>query len=109
MKRLIAAAVLATSAMAFVAVPAGAGEITGNGRLTPIKAQQTEEAPAGPANSACSFSGLNDGEDGRTQTWGGALLSETGGGQDVAAGAQAGVLQEFGPGNNCRGGVFHEE
>ena len=109
MKRILMALVIATAATLLAAGPAAAGEITGNGKLTPIKSQQTEDAPAGPANSACAFSGLNDGEDGRTQTWGGALLGETGGGQDVAAAARSGELQMCGPGSSCRGGEFPEE
>ena len=48
------------------ATGAHAGEITGNGKDTPIR--------SGVASSACAFSGLNDFEDpeftGRTQNWG---------------------------------------
>jgi len=45
--------------------PALAGETTGNGGETPIKSQQSfPDAPAGPANSFCAFSGLNDVPDG---------------------------------------------
>lgn len=84
--------------------PAFAGELTGGGpdgqRPTPIVDYV--------ANSVCAFSGLEDGDGtgvgpGVTQTWGGSLLSETNGGQDIAAAAQAGILQSFGPGQNCRG------
>ena len=109
MRRIITATVLVAVTMLLIAGPAAAGEITGNGKQTPIKAWQTEEAPAGPANSACAFSGLNDGDDGRTQTWGGALLSETDGGRDVAFAARNKILQSFGPGSACRGGEFPDE
>ena len=79
---------------------ASAGEITGNGKPTPIKAQQSPTSPAGPANSICSFSGLNDtpvpGDpfEGRVQNWGSLVkvLGPMGGG----------------PGTACRGGNFEE-
>lgn len=101
--KLLASAGIVTAAFALGA-PAFAGEVTGGGpegqKPTPIQTYQ--------AGSICSFSGLEDGDGtgvgpGVTQTWGGALLSETDGGQDVAAAARAGVLQAFGPGSNCRG------
>jgi hypothetical protein len=92
---------------------ASAGEITGNGKPTPIKSRQTAENPAGPANSACAFSGYNDGfadgsEPFRTQSFGTDGPSKVGG-QGVKAFATSGMLQEMGPGTACRGGVFFEE
>ena len=59
-------AVCAAGVFALSATSAHAGEITGNGKDTPIR--------DGVASSSCAFSGLNDGEDpeftGRTQNWG---------------------------------------
>lgn len=101
--RLLASAGCFTITLAFGS-PALAGEITGGGpdgqKPTPVMDYV--------AGSICAFSGLEDGDGtgvgpGTTQTWGGALLSATGGGTDVAAAARAGVLQSFGPGQNCRG------
>ena len=71
-----------------------AGEITGNGKQTPIK--------FGQANSICAFSGLNDdpagldpdnGPPGRVQSWG----------QDVKANGPMGGV----PGMACRGNQSH--
>jgi len=65
------------TAMIVASLGAGAalaGEVTGNGDLTPIGAPADDEPPH--ASSICSFSGLNDGEPppGRTaahvQSWG---------------------------------------
>ena len=91
-----------------------AGEITGNGKETPIKSQQecdfgTGEcpAPAGPANSFCAFSGLNDdpAEDGnRTQSWGTGVSGEAKGAGGVSEFAKAGFIKAAGPGTECRGG-----
>ena len=63
MTRLFAVVAILAGSFA-LASPAIAGEITGNGKQTPIKAQQSAEAPAGPAQSICAFSGLNDVPDG---------------------------------------------
>lgn len=113
-KSLVAAALCAAMVVGVGAGSAFAGELTGNGKETPIKSQQdcdfeTGEcpAPAGPANSICAFSGLNDDpeEDGnRTQSWGtGAseAAQEFGG---VSEFAQSGFIKAFGPGTECRGG-----
>jgi hypothetical protein len=66
MKRGRTIAVLVSGMLALSATGAYAGEITGNGKDTPIR--------SGVASSACAFSGLNDFEDpeftGRTQNWG---------------------------------------
>jgi hypothetical protein len=102
--KLLISAGIVTGTLAFGA-PALAGEVTGGGpdgqKSTPI---QRYEA----GGSECAFSGLEDGDGsgvgpGVTQTWGGALLSETDGGRDVAFAAREGILQSFGPGQNCRG------
>lgn len=57
---------LGAAAILALGVPALAGEITGNGKSTPIR--------SGVASSECAFSGFNDtpGEDGfgRTQSYG---------------------------------------
>lgn len=69
MKRGRTIAVLVSGMLALNATGAYAGEITGNGKDTPIR--------SGVASSACAFSGLNDFEPpedpdftGRTQNWG---------------------------------------
>jgi hypothetical protein len=68
------------------------------GGKTPIKALQSEETPAGPANSICAFSGLNDviedAEPTQTQSYGTFLVEF---GKDF-------VDTEIGPpGVNCKG------
>ena len=108
--KLVTAAALVAVTLS-VSSPAGAGEITGNGRETPIKSEQSfPDAPAGPANSLCAFSGLNDdpSEDGhRTQSWGTAVadFKELAGGGagfgSIVSGMQG--PGEFGPGTQCRG------
>lgn len=107
-KLIVCAGLLAASMS--LAAPAHAGEITGNGKETPIKSQQSfPDAPAGPASSACAFSGLNDdpSEDGnRTQSWGTGVAGfvEVVGGRTIGAiiSDQQGP-GEFGPGTQCRG------
>jgi len=86
-KLLISAGVV-TATLA-LGTPAFAGEITGGGpngqTPTPIEGRV--------AGSECAFSGLEDGDG-------------TGVGPgvtDVAFAAQNGILQGFGPGQNCRG------
>ena len=113
MKRIVFVVMVAVFAFGGAAAPAMAGEITGNGKVTPIKAQQTEENPAGPANSACAFSGYNDGyADGseplRTQSFGTDGPSQAGG-EGVKFFATSGLIKEIGPGAACRGGQFFEE
>ena len=73
MRRIIAVAACTVAVMGLGASSAFAGEVTGNGKDTPIGAAP-ENAPH--ASSICSFSGRNDGEPplGRTaehvQSWG---------------------------------------
>lgn len=114
MRRMIVAVALCVAmVVGFGASAAFAGEITGNGKQTPIKSQQQCDfetgvcpAPAGPANSFCAFSGLNDdpAEDGnRTQSWGtGVREAARGGG--VSEFAKSGFIKAVGPGTECRGG-----
>lgn len=80
--------ILATGAIV-IAVPALAGEITGNGKFTPVHSYQ--------ASSICSFSGYNDtpGEDGFEQVQAYGMLARAFGG--FAPGT------EFHPGVACRG------
>lgn len=110
MKHFRIAIALALGTALFAAGTANAGEITGNGEETPIKAwQEFPDAPGGPASSVCAFSGLNDdpSEDGnRTQSWGIGISSfiEFAGGAEV--GAQISADQgpgDFAPGTQCRG------
>lgn len=60
MRRLLAVASCAVAVVALGAGSAFAGEVTGNGKLTPIGAAPDD----GPQHAAsiCSFSGQNDGE-----------------------------------------------
>jgi hypothetical protein len=64
-RRRLLALVVALAVVAIMgATSAFAGEITGNGKDTPIRDR---------ANSECAFSGLDDADDdgfGRTQSWG---------------------------------------
>ena len=100
-------AVAASAAALIVAMggAASAGEITGNGKPTPIEAYQ--------AGSICSFSGQNDDptgggdpfEDGRTQNWGHVLddAKQFIGDGDNGANELASMINAEGPGTNCRG------
>jgi hypothetical protein len=73
MRRMLAVVACTVAVAALGAGSAFAGEVTGNGKPTPIGAAP-DEAPH--ASSICSFSGQNDGEPppGRTaahvQSWG---------------------------------------
>jgi hypothetical protein len=112
MKKWIAGAVLATSIVS-VGGTAFAGEITGNGKPTPINQFN--------ASSICSFSGQNDDptgggdpfEDGRVQNWGHvvgdakAFLATDSKG--ISSLAKTGEKQQAGPGRNCRGNLGGEE
>ena len=82
-----------------------AGEITGNGKPTPINQYQ--------AGSICSFSGLNDDpsgggdpfQDGKVQNWGKTVADAKAliGDGDHGANELARLFQVEGPGTNCRG------
>jgi hypothetical protein len=101
MRRAIVGAALAAMTVGLMSGPALAGEITGNGKPTPINSYQ--------AGSICSFSGLNDVPDdpiegGKVQNWATAFkagIQEEG--VTVSEAARAGLLLEFGPGTPCRG------
>ena len=91
--------VTALCAGVFAAMSAGsalAGEVTGNGKQTPIGAAPDNDPHAA---SICSFSGQNDdpaepGAGGRTQSWG----------QDVQKAVHAGAAPPGGvPGQACNG------
>jgi hypothetical protein len=95
-KRLLTVAVCAIAIAALSASPAFAGEVTGNGKETPIGAAPENDPHAA---SICSFSGQNDdpdepGFEGRTQSWG----------QDVKKAVHAGAPPPGGvPGQACNG------
>jgi hypothetical protein len=95
-RSLLAAAACAAVVAAVGAGPALAGEVTGNGKLTPIGAAP-DAAPH--ASSICSFSGQNDGEPpvGRTaehvQNWG----------QTTKADRDFLATIGFHPGDSCNG------
>ncbi len=116
MKRLVVAVVVAMVSTLLMAGPAAAGEITGNGKETPIKARQTEEAPAGPASSLCAFSGLNDDpdepglfNDGRVQSWGDIVQEAIDAlGDGKGASALVPIIRAMGPGVSCRGNAGGE-
>lgn len=81
-----------------------AGEVTGNGKPTPIKSYQ--------AGSICSFSGQNDDptgggdpfEAGRVQNWGSTLgVAKALLGDGKGASAIAGLIRTEGPGTHCVG------
>ena len=99
--KLTMSAAILVAALA-TAAPAFAGEITGNGKPTPVG------FPTYQAQSWCAFSGLNDdpdepGAEGKTQEWGHTILANTNEDFTVADGATSGVLQSFGSGSSCRG------
>jgi len=84
MRKRFAVGVCVAAITALTASPAFAGEITGNGKPTPIKTR-------GTASSLCAFSGLNDQQQGqtvtRTQNWG----------QDIVTG----IIEGPPPGIGC--------
>ena len=96
-KRLLLAALCAVVIAVMSAGPAFAGEVTGNGKPTPIGAAPDDDPHA---SSICSFSGQNDvpgapgAEGGRVQSWG----------QDVKEAVHAGAGPPGGvPGQACNG------
>jgi hypothetical protein len=105
MRTVLTGVVAAAALVVAVAGPAAAGEITGNGKPTPISSYQ--------AGSICSFSGLNDDptgggdpfEAGHTQNWGAALRTAKIyiGDGDQGANELAHMILTEGPGTNCRG------
>jgi hypothetical protein len=101
-KTLIGAALAAAMVLA-VGGTAAAGEITGNGKPTPIATYQ--------AGSICSFSGQNDDpnqpelfEDGRVQSFGDIVQEAiTVLGDGKGASALVPIITGEGPGVSCRG------
>jgi hypothetical protein len=107
MKKPVVSAVLAAALVVAMGGTAFAGEITGNGKPTPINGFQ--------AGSICSFSGQNDDptgggdpfEDGRVQNWGQVvddaktfIATDAHG---ISSLAKQGAVHDEGPGTNCRG------
>ena len=105
MRKPLVAAALAAAFLVATGGAASAGEITGNGKATPINGFQ--------AGSICAFSGQNDDptgggdpfEDGRTQNWGHVLADAKVfiGDGDNGANELASMINAEGPGTNCRG------
>ena len=105
MRKPLAAAALAAAFLVATGGAASAGEITGNGKTTPINGFR--------AGSICSFSGQNDDptgggdpfQDGRTQNWGHVLDDAKAfiGDGDNGANELASMINAEGPGTNCRG------
>jgi hypothetical protein len=105
MRKPLAAAAFAAALSVAMGGVASAGEITGNGKPTPINGFG--------AGSICSFSGQNDDptgggdpfQDGRTQNWGHVLddAKEFLGDGDNGANELASMVNAEGPGTNCRG------
>jgi hypothetical protein len=105
MRKPLAAAAFAAALIVSMGGAASAGEITGNGKPTPINGFQ--------AGSICSFSGQNDDptgggdpfQDGRTQNWGHVLddAKQFIGDGDNGANELASMINAEGPGTNCRG------
>jgi len=106
MMRKTAAALAVAAAFAFAtAGAAAAGEITGNGKPTPIE-------DFGHAQSICAFSGQNDDptgggdpfEAGHVQNWGHTKnVAKELLGDGHGASAITDVMHEEGPGTNCNG------
>jgi hypothetical protein len=105
MRKPVLSAALAAALVVAMGGAASAGEITGNGKPTPINGFQ--------AGSICSFSGQNDDptgggdpfQDGRVQNWGHVLddAKEFIGDGDNGANELASMINAEGPGTNCRG------
>jgi hypothetical protein len=105
MRKPVLSAALAAALVVGMGGTAFAGEITGNGKPTPINGFQ--------AGSICSFSGQNDDptgggdpfQDGRTQNWGHVLADAKQfiGDGDNGANELAHEIRIEGPGTNCRG------
>jgi hypothetical protein len=103
MKRAMVGAALAAVMVGLMGAPALAGEVTGNGKPTPISTYQ--------AGSICSFSGQNDDpnqegmfEDGRVQSFGDivqeaiVILGDGKGASSLVP-----IIRADGPGVSCRG------
>jgi hypothetical protein len=103
MRKLLAGAVLTLGIVGVVGGPALAGEVTGNGKSTPIADYR--------ARSICSFSGQNDNPDstepfdgGRVQSFGDIVQEAIGVyGDGKGASALVPVITSEGPGVECPG------
>ena len=105
MRKPVLGAALAAALVVAMGGTAFAGEITGNGKPTPIN--------DGRAGSICAFSGQNDDptgggdpfEDGRVQNWGHVLADAKQfiGDGDNGADELASQIHDEGPGGNCHG------
>ena len=85
LQRMTLACVASAALIVAGAGVASAGEVTGNGKDTPIR--------DGVSNSICAFSGLEDDSDERTQSYG----------QVVRAGFRQAPGSMFHPGSACNG------
>ena len=107
MRRVLLGGALTAALVVGMSGPAFAGEVTGNGKPTPINSYR--------AGSICSFSGQNDDstgggdpfQDGRVQNWGKVvadaktfLATDSKG---ISSLAKQGAVHDEGPGTNCRG------
>jgi hypothetical protein len=103
MRKPVLSAALAAALVAGMGGTAFAGEITGNGKPTPIESYQ--------AGSICSFSGQNDDPNepglfngGRVQSWGDIVQEAIGAlGDGKGASALVATIRSEGPGASCRG------
>jgi hypothetical protein len=105
MRKSLATAAVAAALVVAMGGAASAGEITGNGKPTPVNGFN--------AGSICAFSGQNDDptgggdpfEDGRVQNWGQVVADAKAfiGDGDNGAGEIARMFQAEGPGTNCQG------
>jgi hypothetical protein len=103
LKRALALGAFAAVMLVAIGGPALAGEITGNGKPTPIKEFR--------AGSICSFSGQNDDPDseelfdgGRVQSFGDIVQEAIGVlGDGKGASALVPIIRTEGPGVSCRG------
>jgi hypothetical protein len=105
MRKSLAAAAVAAALVVTMGGAASAGEITGNGKPTPVNGFR--------AGSICSFSGQNDDptgggdpfQDGQVQNWGKVLEDAKAliGDGDNGANELAHEIRIEGPGTNCRG------
>lgn len=103
MKRALAGSALALGIIAGVSAPAFAGEVTGNGKPTPVAEYQ--------ARSICAFSGQNDAPDateefagGRVQSFGDIVQEAIDVyGDGKGASALVPIITGEGPGVECPG------
>lgn len=103
LRRLIVFVAMTSMVLAMSAFTASAGEVTGNGKATPIAEYR--------AASICSFSGQNDDpdqaelfEDGRVQSFGDIVQEAiVVFGDGKGASALVPLITGDGPGVNCRG------